>query len=142
MSCSGSLQVFLLAGRAMRFSVPIGLNVCPPFHSIARVLRAPSIIPPAKTVIEDETRRNTFWLTYATERLYSSGNGWAMSMDDEDISQLLPVRRDHFEQGVRELCVWFVLDHCAHRRQRSCWFLRSNVNGFTRLGSCSITHQS
>lgn len=93
-------QMFTTTGRAVRYLVPIGLNMCPPFHSISKSLRAPSIIPPARTVIEDETRRNTFWLTYATERLYSSGNGWAMSLDDQDISQLLPVRTDQFEQGV------------------------------------------
>ncbi|KLO14473.1 hypothetical protein SCHPADRAFT_920667 [Schizopora paradoxa] len=93
-------DMFLTIGRAMRYSVPIGLNMCPPFHSISKSLRAPSIIPPARTVIEDETRRNTFWITYATERLYSSGNGWALSMDDQDISQLLPVRGDQFENGT------------------------------------------
>jgi hypothetical protein len=92
--------MFLLVGRAVRYLVPLGLNMCPPFHSISKSLRAPSIIPPAKTVIEDETRRNTFWLTYATERLYSAGNGWAMCMDDQDVSQLLPVRGDQFENGV------------------------------------------
>ena len=75
--------------------------MCPPFHSISKSLRAPSIIAPAQTIIEDEMRRNTFWLTYATERLYSSGNGWAMCLDDQDISQLLPVKYDQFAQGVR-----------------------------------------
>ncbi|KAI5124712.1 hypothetical protein M0805_004318 [Coniferiporia weirii] len=93
-------DMFLVTGRAIRYLIPIGLNMCPPFHSISKSLRAPSIIPPARTVIEDETRRNTFWLTYATERLYSSGNGWAMSLDDQDVSQLLPVRADQFEQGI------------------------------------------
>ncbi|EJD03967.1 uncharacterized protein FOMMEDRAFT_19284 [Fomitiporia mediterranea MF3/22] len=93
-------DVFLTSGRAMRYLIPLGLNMCPPFHSISKCLRAPSIIAPAKTVIDDETRRNTFWLTYATERFYSSGNGWAMSLDDQDISQLLPVRADQFEQGI------------------------------------------
>ncbi|KAL5495275.1 hypothetical protein ACEPAI_738 [Sanghuangporus weigelae] len=93
-------DMFLTTGRAMRYLVPLGLNMCPPFHSISKSLRAPSIIAPARTVIEDEMRRNTFWLTYATERLYSSGNGWAMSLDDEDISQLLPVRGEEFDQGI------------------------------------------
>ncbi|KAH8120305.1 hypothetical protein DFH11DRAFT_1559424 [Phellopilus nigrolimitatus] len=93
-------DMFLMTGRATRYLVPLGLNMCPPFHSISKSLRAPSIIPPARTVIEDETRRNTFWLTYATERLYSSGNGWAMSLDDQDVSQLFPVRADQFEQGI------------------------------------------
>lgn len=90
-----------MSGRALRSCVPLGLNMCPPFHSISKALRAPSILPPARTVVEDEIRRNTFWLAYAGERLHSTGNGWAMSLDDQDVSQLLPVRRDQFEQGVR-----------------------------------------
>ncbi|PAV22369.1 hypothetical protein PNOK_0232600 [Pyrrhoderma noxium] len=93
-------DMFLTTGKAMRYLIPLGLNMCPPFHSISKSLRAPSIIPPARSVVEDETRRNTFWLAYATERLYSSGNGWAMSLDDQDISQLLPVRADQFQQGA------------------------------------------
>lgn len=89
-----------MSGRALRAAVPLGINVCPPFHSISKALRAPSILPPPRTVIEDETRRNVFWLAYATERLHSSGNGWAMTIDDQDVSQLMPVRRDQFEAGV------------------------------------------
>lgn len=84
----------------MRLSVPLGLNMCPPFHSISNSERPASILPPARTVIEDETRRNAFWLAYATERHHGCGNGWALSLDDQDISQLLPVRGDQFEHGV------------------------------------------
>ncbi|KAF7320452.1 Eukaryotic translation initiation factor 3 subunit H [Mycena kentingensis (nom. inval.)] len=70
--------------------VPLGLNVCPPFHSITHSNRPASILSPAPTVIEDETRRNLFWLAYSTERLHGCSNGWAMSLDDQDVSQLLP----------------------------------------------------
>jgi hypothetical protein len=59
-----------------------------------------SILPPAQTIVEDETRRNAFWLAYATERLYGFDVGWALSLDDDDVSQLLPVRGDQFMQGV------------------------------------------
>ncbi|KAF7967188.1 hypothetical protein HWV62_35620 [Athelia sp. TMB] len=55
-----------------------------------RSLRALSILPPARTVIEDEMRRNTFWLAYATDRTLSITNGWAHAIDDADIAQLLP----------------------------------------------------
>jgi len=41
-----------------------------------------------------------FWLAYCTERLHGASNGWATSLDDQDISQLLPVRGDQYEQGV------------------------------------------
>ncbi|KAI0080279.1 hypothetical protein K474DRAFT_1590244 [Panus rudis PR-1116 ss-1] len=91
---------FLAAAQALRIAIPCGLNVCPPFHSIQDTVRPPSIIPPAKTVFEDEIRRNTFWLAYATERQMGTGNGWALSLDDQDICQLMPLRFDQLEQGV------------------------------------------
>jgi hypothetical protein len=94
------LQVFITSAYCMRLSIPLGLNMCPPFHSIAKTDRPLSIIAPARTVIEDEMRRNAFWLSYAIERQHGMGNGWALCLDDQDISQLLPVRGDQFEQGV------------------------------------------
>lgn len=80
--------------------VPIGLNMCPPFHSISPSLRGAAILVPARTVIEDETRRNVFWLAYATDRTSSLSHGWAHALGDEDIAQLLPVRGDQFDRGV------------------------------------------
>lgn len=77
--------------------------MCPPFQSIAKTLRGPSILPPARTVIEDEMRRNVFWLAYATDRTASAGNGWAHAIDDEDVAQMLPVRGDQFDNGVRAI---------------------------------------
>ncbi|KAG2023383.1 hypothetical protein CC2G_001044 [Coprinopsis cinerea AmutBmut pab1-1] len=94
------VDIFLGSAHSMRLTVPLGLNMCPPFHSITKSERPPSILTPARTVIEDETRRNAFWLAYATERQHGAGNGWALSLDDQDISQLLPVRGDLFEQGT------------------------------------------
>ena len=40
-------------------------------------------------------------LAYAIERQQAAGNSFAMTLDDMDIYQLLPVRGDQFEQGVR-----------------------------------------
>ncbi|KAF9460797.1 hypothetical protein BDZ94DRAFT_1265146 [Collybia nuda] len=94
------VDVCLSSAHSMRLSVPLGLNMCPPFHSITKSERPPSILPPARTVIEDETRRNAFWLAYATERQHGCGNGWALSLDDLDVSQLLPLRGDQYEQGT------------------------------------------
>lgn len=85
----------------MRMLVPIGLNICPPFNSISPSLRGAAVLPPARTVIEDETRRNVFWLAYATDRTSSLSHGWAHALGDEDIAQLLPVRGDQFDGGVR-----------------------------------------
>lgn len=97
------MQLFIGSGHSLRMLLPLGLNMCPPFHSISKALRGASIIPPARTVIEDEVRRNTFWMAYATDRASMFGNGWAHAMDDEDVAQLLPVRGDQFNQGVRAL---------------------------------------
>ncbi|KAJ3547585.1 hypothetical protein NMY22_g1586 [Coprinellus aureogranulatus] len=80
--------------------VPLGLNVCPPFLSMAKSERPQSILPPSRNAIEDETRRNAFWLAYAIEREHGYGNAWAHALDDADISQLLPVRGDQFQQGT------------------------------------------
>ncbi|PPQ70774.1 hypothetical protein CVT24_001061 [Panaeolus cyanescens] len=93
-------KIFMRSAHCMRLSVPLGLNMCPPFHSITKSERPPSILLPARTVIEDETRRNTFWLAYALERQHGSGNGWALSLDDQDVSQLLPLRGDQFLNGT------------------------------------------
>lgn len=94
------VEVVMGAGHALRIALPLGLNVCPPFHSITNSVRPLSILPQARSVIEDETRRNVFWLAYALERQHGSGNGWALSLDDGDISQLLPVRNDQFDAGT------------------------------------------
>jgi hypothetical protein len=93
-------EVFVSSSRTLRIGTTLALNICPPFHSITNTVRPFSILPSARTVIEDEVRRNTFWLMYAIERHHGSGNGWPLCLDDEDVSQLLPVRGDLFEQGV------------------------------------------
>jgi hypothetical protein len=103
------------SAHSLRLAVPLGLNVCPPFHSITKSVKPVSILPPARTVIEDETRRNTFWLAYATERQHGCSNGWAFSLDDQDISQLLPVRGDQFEHGVRALATPQLAQLTFHR---------------------------
>ncbi|KAJ8521445.1 hypothetical protein ONZ45_g1856 [Pleurotus djamor] len=94
------VEVFVTSAQALRLVTPLGLNMLPRLISITKALRPPSILPPARTVIEDEMRRNAFWLAYANERLHGFGNGWALSMDDNDVCQLLPPRADQFNQGT------------------------------------------
>jgi hypothetical protein len=74
-----------------------------------------SIIPPPRTPIEDETRRNTFWLAYAVDRQHGSGTGWALSLDDDDIAQVFPVTMEQFELGVS-----------MNTRFSSCWLIISS----------------
>lgn len=51
------------ASRTLRCAIPLGLNVGSPLANVSDSLRPPSIIPPPKDVREDETRRNTFWIS-------------------------------------------------------------------------------
>ncbi|KAM5530106.1 hypothetical protein V8D89_016215 [Ganoderma adspersum] len=101
----GSLQGLLLACVAfsvsLRYAVPCGLNVHPPYESISSSNMArTSIIAPAVDVLEDEMRRNTFWIAYLMERHFAAINNFAMFLDDDDVAQMLPVRGDLFEQGI------------------------------------------
>lgn len=45
-------------------------------------------------------RRNSFWLAYAMERQQGCSNGWALSLDDNDITQMMPAKSDLFDSGV------------------------------------------
>ncbi|KAJ3541142.1 hypothetical protein NM688_g6125 [Phlebia brevispora] len=98
------VEACLSAALATRSTIPCALNVCPPFHGISASQpfssKPPTILHSAKTVIEDEVRRNTFWVAYSMEREQGAGNGWAMNLDDRDVSQLLPLRLDQFLQGT------------------------------------------
>ncbi|KAI9060603.1 hypothetical protein FKP32DRAFT_1577873 [Trametes sanguinea] len=94
-------EACLAFATSLRYAVPCGLNACPPFDSISSSdIARSSVIPPATNVIEDETRRNTFWIAYMMERHFAAVNNFAMMLDDEDIAQMLPVRGSEFEQGI------------------------------------------
>ncbi|KAI0721342.1 hypothetical protein C8T65DRAFT_631383 [Cerioporus squamosus] len=86
---------------SLRYAVPCGLNVCPPFESLSTSsMSRASIIPPATNVIEDEMRRNTFWIAYMTERHFAAINSFVTFLDDQDVCQMLPVRADQFDSGI------------------------------------------
>ncbi|KAJ3537494.1 hypothetical protein NM688_g6679 [Phlebia brevispora] len=92
-------DAFLSAAHAIRCTAPCSLSTCYTTAAITHY-KPPSVLAPAKSVIEDEVRRNTFWIAYAMERQQGTGNAWALSLDDMDVCQLLPLRGDHFEHGA------------------------------------------
>ncbi|KAF7796741.1 hypothetical protein EIP86_007924 [Pleurotus ostreatoroseus] len=92
-------DAFLSAAHAIRCTAPCSLSTCYTTAAITHY-KPPSVLPPAKSVIEDEIRRNTFWIAYAMERQQGTGNAWALSLDDMDVYQLLPLRGDQFDQGI------------------------------------------
>jgi hypothetical protein len=89
-------QAFMTIAQAIRAAIPLGIHADSAFLPISDSLRAPSLIPPPASVTEVEVRRNTFWLLYAMERMGGCSNGWPMSLDDQDVSQLLPVKGSDF----------------------------------------------
>jgi hypothetical protein len=93
----------MTSGQSVRMLVPLGLHICPPFYTISKTAKEESFLPPARTVIEDETRRNVFWLAYAADRTTGIDQAWSSGIDDDDIAQLLPVKGDEFDRGVRHL---------------------------------------
>jgi hypothetical protein len=86
--------------QAIRAAIPLGLNIDSSFSPLSDSIRTPSLIPPPESIVEDEVRRNTFWLLYAMERMGGCSNGWALSLDDQDVSQLLPLKGSDFEMEV------------------------------------------
>ncbi|KAF8480648.1 fungal-specific transcription factor domain-containing protein [Gautieria morchelliformis] len=94
------VDLWLTSGEALRYCVPLGLNICEPQVPLIRSWKSPStIIPPSRTPIEEETRRNTFWLAYAMDRAHASGTDFAMTLDDEDITQVMPCLSQDFARG-------------------------------------------
>ncbi|KIJ45623.1 hypothetical protein M422DRAFT_29742, partial [Sphaerobolus stellatus SS14] len=85
------VDVWMASEEVLRLLVPVGLNVCEPQTPLVRSWKAyRPFIPPAQTPREEEIRRNTFWLAYAGNRFQAAGNEFAMTLDDEDITQVLP----------------------------------------------------
>lgn len=81
--------------------MPRGLNVAEGFEPLSLLPREMLYVPGvSKTPVEAETRRNTFWITYVTERIYAPGIVWPLTMHDDDISQLMPCRFSDFVSGT------------------------------------------
>ena len=90
----------MLVAQIMRACLPLGLHASDLFKPINEGIGAPSILPPPMDDTEAELRRNIFWLAYCLERLSGCGNGWPLALDDQDVSQFLPVSAMNFALGV------------------------------------------
>ena len=106
--------------QAIRTAVPLGLNVDSTFSTLSDSIRSPSLIPPPESVVEGEVRINTFWLLYAMERMGGCSNGWALSLDDLDVSQLLPVKGLNFELGVCLMLLRWLCDSVLNEYSAGC----------------------
>jgi hypothetical protein len=111
----------MTVAQAIRASMPLGLNVEPPFSPLSDSIRTPSLIPPPESVVEEEVRRNTFWLLYAMERMGGCSNGWALSLDDQDVSQLLPMSGFNFEVGVCMMLLCWLCSSMLNEGLQASW---------------------
>jgi hypothetical protein len=111
----------MIIAQAIRAAIPLGLNVESPFSPLSDAIRTPSLIPPPESVVEEEVRRNTFWLLYAMERMGGCSNGWALSLDDQDVSQLLPMCGFYFELGVCMMLLCWLCNSMLNEGLQASW---------------------
>lgn len=94
------IEVWSLAGKACRFAIPLGLNLAENNVPLGEGCHAVTLLPPPVNAVEAEMRINTWWCAYALERVVTASTTWAMVIEDDDITQILPSRLDTFEAGV------------------------------------------
>ncbi|KAG9039774.1 hypothetical protein FRB95_007201 [Tulasnella sp. JGI-2019a] len=92
-SVGRAVDLYVSIGTICRLILPIGLNATDPWGPLSRQRYKELVMAPADpTPEQEETFRNIFWLTYTTERILSAGTVWPMTLQDEDVSQYLPIR--------------------------------------------------
>lgn len=67
-------------GRMVRLCHMLGL-----YRLDGEGLDVKTILPPAKDWIELEERRRTFWASFYGDRWASSGTGWPMIIDENEV---------------------------------------------------------
>ncbi|KAG8882847.1 hypothetical protein FRB97_007671 [Tulasnella sp. 331] len=78
----------------------LGLGVSPGMEPLSRIpAQFLFSIPPSKTPVESELRRNIFWIAYSMERVFNATNVFPLHIMDEDCSQLMPSRLIDFNAG-------------------------------------------
>ena len=77
----------------------------PIYPSIA-TLRA-SVLPDAKTWIEDEERRRLFWVVYLLDRYATIATAFEFALDEKEVDRRLPCRDDLFAANKPVETRWF-----------------------------------
>ncbi|KAG8909101.1 hypothetical protein FRC00_010772 [Tulasnella sp. 408] len=92
-----AVDVWVSIGNCIRTVLPMGLNTGPLWTPISRQpANTLSLFPHGADATEKETLINLFWIVYCIERLYCAGTVWPLLMQDEDISQYLPMSTSNF----------------------------------------------
>lgn len=90
-------RAWMSTGQAIRLAQMIGLH-----RLDGAGLEVKQCIPPPRDWTEKEERRRTFWMAFCEDRYASIGTGWPMTVDERDISTLLPSSEEAFEKSRPE----------------------------------------
>lgn len=95
-----------------RSLIQLGLSVettsslaAPLYPSIA-TLRA-TVLPDARSPIEDEERRRLFWTVYMLDRYATIATAFEFALDDKEVDRRLPCRDDIFSSNKAVVTRWF-----------------------------------
>lgn len=95
-----------------RSVIQLGLSVettsslaAPMYPSIA-TLRA-SVLPDARSPIEDEERRRLFWAVYMLDRYATVATAFEFALDDKEVDRRLPCRDDLFSANKSVDTKWY-----------------------------------
>ncbi|KIO22768.1 hypothetical protein M407DRAFT_27721 [Tulasnella calospora MUT 4182] len=95
-----TIGVYVWVSNVTKLAGPLGIYASEGFEPLSRL---PSnmlfLFGKPKTPSEAETIRNIFWISYVMERVYNAGTAWPLTINDEDISQMLPCRFSDFITG-------------------------------------------
>ncbi|EPE09204.1 c6 transcription factor prf [Ophiostoma piceae UAMH 11346] len=90
-------RAWMSTGQAVRLSQMIGLH-----RLDGSGLEVKQCIPPPRDWTEKEERRRTFWMAFCEDRYASIGTGWPMTVDERDISTILPCSEEAFNMSRPE----------------------------------------
>ncbi|KAG9047470.1 hypothetical protein FS837_002184 [Tulasnella sp. UAMH 9824] len=95
-----TIGVYVWITNVTKLAGPLGIYASEGFEPLSHL---PSnmafLFGKPKTPVEAETIRNIFWICYTMERIYNAGTSWPLTINDEDISQLMPCRFSDFITG-------------------------------------------
>lgn len=74
-------RAWMSVGKAARLALMLGLN-----RLDGAGLAVKQCLLPPRDWTDKEERRRTFWMAYCVDRYASIGTGWAMNIDERDVS--------------------------------------------------------
>ncbi|KAM0786648.1 hypothetical protein ACM66B_002097 [Microbotryomycetes sp. NB124-2] len=103
------VEVWLGCGLATRIATPLGVNHLKPASESSggflSAMRKPNLLPPTDDQEELHSRAVTFWLAFMADRFSSASTGWATSLDETDISTILPSSTGVYSLGNTETSI-------------------------------------